>query len=701
MSSASPVVSSSHNHSGDETEDRALLLERYAPLTWVLAGILGLAAVLRLVGLAAVSLQGDEYRSLDEATGHFGANLTSLLYDVILRAMMQFGTGVEVVRLPSVIFGVASVFAVYLLADALIDRATALVASLLMATSAYAIGYSQEVRFYTLFLFAGILALYALIVLVRDGTSKRRIVWLVAANILCLAAHGLGAIVVVGEAVSLVLLTAPPHRVFRRFMVLCGFVVVGVFALTLHAVSRVLTTFLDRYQDSQLSYSSSRGLHLTNFVKIGWNFFVFSFGERVYPLWLWLTVPGAILVFVLVARGLWFHRNNRLVLGILLPQLILGPLILYLVLDAVTASQFTGASARYLMPMLGPFLIFMAAGITSWRRTLALGLSLVLVILLNVVTVYAYWQNNWNYSGYTADWPRVATIIAQNAFPGKTVILVDGRSTDPARYYFSRIERSHHLRQLALGGSAAHVAARADRVVVVTDTDRLSQQVDINRTLLPLQSHFEVVGGMTRYPLFVYVMAKASAPAIRPLLRPWRMLPLPPNIYDVSLADIRLPAHIRIPNGPHLTTYGALTLSQTSGTQDISLRMPRAPITRVVLATSLQGDARLRNGASVASVTLSGTAAQRSVVLRKGQMVEDWRRAGSSKRRPGAAYTVGYRWTKLISLEGKRAYPEAYSQFRAGIAVATVPVPRGQYTSVRLHYVAAKGILRVWALAIR
>ena len=97
----------------------------------LLSGIVAIATAVRIAGLSATALWGDEYRSIDEATSHLGANLTSVLYPFVLRAFMGMGQSVEVLRLPAVLFGVAAVVATYLLARTLTDERTAAIAAVM------------------------------------------------------------------------------------------------------------------------------------------------------------------------------------------------------------------------------------------------------------------------------------------------------------------------------------------------------------------------------------------------------------------------------------------------------------------------------------------------------------------------------------------------------------------------------------------
>jgi 4-amino-4-deoxy-L-arabinose transferase-like glycosyltransferase len=90
------------------------------------------------------------------------------LYHVVLKLWTMLAGNSEVaVRVPSVVFGVATVYVTYLIAKKLFEEKTALVASTLIATSPLAIYYSQEARMYSLAALAAALSVYFFISLLK------------------------------------------------------------------------------------------------------------------------------------------------------------------------------------------------------------------------------------------------------------------------------------------------------------------------------------------------------------------------------------------------------------------------------------------------------------------------------------------------------------------------------------------------------
>lgn len=154
----------------------------------VLAGILALAAVLRLVGLGTESLWGDEILSVLASRGPWLDIVTERttynqpFYFLLLHGWIGlFGESEFALRFPSAVFGVATVFFTFVLTRHLLDTRIALGAALLVAVSPVMIWYSQEARFYALTTLLLVVSTYALIRYLETGRSFFVIVYAVTA----------------------------------------------------------------------------------------------------------------------------------------------------------------------------------------------------------------------------------------------------------------------------------------------------------------------------------------------------------------------------------------------------------------------------------------------------------------------------------------------------------------------------------------
>jgi hypothetical protein len=96
------------------------------------------------------------------------------LYTVLLHFWIKLGTSDAHVKLFSVLFGVASIWAIYLLARRVGNSLAALVSCLLLSVSESAIYYSIEARPYALFLLLSLLSTYSFLCALNEPRAKRR-----------------------------------------------------------------------------------------------------------------------------------------------------------------------------------------------------------------------------------------------------------------------------------------------------------------------------------------------------------------------------------------------------------------------------------------------------------------------------------------------------------------------------------------------
>jgi len=110
---------------------------------------------------------------------HFPSNNDHPLYSVLAHlAVTAFGESPLVLRLPSVLFGIAAIPLLYLVGLAVTSRVEAGASALILTVSYHHIWFSQNARGYTLLLFCVLLSTYAL-VRWRE-TGRQRWLWVYA-----------------------------------------------------------------------------------------------------------------------------------------------------------------------------------------------------------------------------------------------------------------------------------------------------------------------------------------------------------------------------------------------------------------------------------------------------------------------------------------------------------------------------------------
>lgn len=145
-----------------------------------LLAVLALAAGLRFHGLGGHGLWQDEAYSFVFAimpAGKFWKLMWSregnmLLYYVLLRAWVHVGTSEFILRLPSVIFSLASVGMTYALGKQIFSKSTGLIAALLLSAHMLDLFLSQNARSYTLTVFLLLASAWTFVRMVRSPERK-------------------------------------------------------------------------------------------------------------------------------------------------------------------------------------------------------------------------------------------------------------------------------------------------------------------------------------------------------------------------------------------------------------------------------------------------------------------------------------------------------------------------------------------------
>ena len=275
------------------------------PIPWLLLGAITLVAlVLRLVGLNK-GLWWDEIYFLVVTVRHplgeiltvFTGDTQHPLYSVMARlCLVVFGEEPWSLRLPAVLFGVASVPALYLLAAKVTSRAEALVAAAFLAVSYHHVWFSQNARGYTTLAFFAIVSALFLLEGIRSQRIGPYIAYAVAASlgiythitmVFLVAAHFL---IAMGWLISE---ARKGTRPLRWQPALVGFVLAGVLAAAMYApIMTQVLHFFAHHPSSMKAVSTPK----------------WALAETLRGLSLGLGTTGILLgAAVVVLCGLWSY----------------------------------------------------------------------------------------------------------------------------------------------------------------------------------------------------------------------------------------------------------------------------------------------------------------------------------------------------------------------------------------------------------
>jgi mannosyltransferase len=373
--------------------------------------VLGLMTLTGLLGgfrLGAPSLWLDEAWSVaivDPAAGGGGyelltdPDLSGMLYYLVLRPWVSIaGLAEWALRLPSLVFAVAAVPLVFLVARELLDARSARVALVVFATSGMLFEWARNVRCYTLALLLVIAATYLFLRAARSGDRRWWVAW-VLIGALSIYAHLFSAIVIGSQFLTLPFLSrASTDR--RRGVLAAGSM--GVLILP-------LAFFVLAGGDGQVWWIPD--LHPRVFLWLATMFAGVGTSLLAVPALL-LVVAGA------VTLGRWIRRHGLsdpaggnalfLLVWLLLPFAVVAGI-------SVVRPLFV---PRYFIGVLPAFALVLAVGITRLRRPslMVAALSVVIVATLPLlVSRYAV-------TGHE-DWRGVSDLIEPRWRSGDVIVI--------------------------------------------------------------------------------------------------------------------------------------------------------------------------------------------------------------------------------------------------------------------------------------
>jgi len=393
--------------------------------TPVLLALIGLALTLRLIALGD-GLWFDEIQTLvnyarlpvGQVVTTFDSQNNHLLYSVAASVTLtMFGEAAATLRLPAVIFGVASLWALHRFGIMVASRREALLAVTLMAVSYHHVWFSQNARGYTALLFFTLLGTWAFLLLLTRTPSWALIAGYGLAMGLATYTHVTAALTVVAHGGIWAWLAWRHHTTEWRAPLL-ALVLSGLVATTLYALvlPQLFDTLLARTPSAQTT-------------------------EWQSPLWLVVEtvrglargLPGgwlAVLVgLALAASGMWsYWRQDPIVLAcMVLPPVLTAAMALALSHNLWPRFFFFAAGFALLILVRGIFTVSLLAG--RHARPVAT-IATIVVALASASTVPRAWQPKQDYEG-------AATFVEETRAPGDAMVTVD-LTTFPVTEYLAR-----------------------------------------------------------------------------------------------------------------------------------------------------------------------------------------------------------------------------------------------------------------------
>ncbi len=423
----------------------SLIRARY----WLLvAGIIAIAALLRIVFLGTKSFDVDESASVTYARLGWTAFLSAVsrdanmsLYYVLLRLWAQLGDSEAMLRSLSVIPAVATLPAVYALGTRLFGRDVGLIALVLLCVNAFHIAYAQNARGYSLLV---LLITLSSLFFVRGIERRSWQDWTgyVLTSVLSVYSHLFAGLALIAQWVSVVFLPTRqvPWKALSISILLTASLSLpmGVFVLTSYKIH-------------------ANSIPRPNLKDVVGLFFDLAGGAD--PKEILLRAPLAAylivcLMAVAAAARLWASRQasrGAWHYGFVLTWLWV-PILLALAISAVKPIFLR----RYLIVCLPSLMLLAAVGLSQIRPRWVLAGAMAVFIGLALHGDYYYYADT-PYETQDEDYRAATRYVLDHAEPGDAVLFYDEEIKIPFSYYRGR------FRDLASRPSITILSERARR----------------------------------------------------------------------------------------------------------------------------------------------------------------------------------------------------------------------------------------------
>lgn len=469
--------------------------------------------LLRLYQLGSNSLWFDEAISVwfaNESLGNILIKQTSgdvhpPFYYILLSLWINvLGNGEFDIRLLSAIFGILSIPLLYLIVKNLFGNLPALISALILAISPFHIYYSQEARMYSILTFCVLLSIFFMVKILSIGKELRQTkktifysIGYVISTVATLYCHNLALLLPVVQNLFFIIFWNR-HRPFLKFWIPS--------LLTIIILWAPWTSFFFEQSSSVGKSFYAPPLTLENIIILFANFN----NGPTYWLFNWIDVGNFSLIYrrlvllsiiffgFLFLIGIFYARQNprSLVLLLLIFSVPIGTQLLISLKHSILTSQ-------TLIWASMPYFVLIAMGITSIKNKRILTLALVLLLILNLASLYKY------YNEFEKErWDLAAEYVAQNSDKEDLLLFSSALGQIPFEYYFDKYDlmlekhglpKDYSERKMALEDVPAleNLLQNHKRIWLIyshdwfTDPERLSRATLEKKYCLVLNKNFE------------------------------------------------------------------------------------------------------------------------------------------------------------------------------------------------------------------
>ena len=567
--------------------------------------------ILLFLANAFPALYGDEYGSLNESKGIF-TNLHAIGYFIQLNFWHRISNEDWFLRLLSVFWlGIGIFWFTRWLLFEKVNSKVIRLATVLLVINPFLWMYGFQIRFYSYFFATSILFVWRFRCWQEDR-NHNNVSLLSISLLLLLTAHLFGFLVFL----TLMLAWLLSKIKKGKWYILWGLGLIATLTI-IPSIRLFLISIVLKYSNAYANISTdaiSRGLNISMLAKIPFTFYFFILGERVYPLWWWLTIPAMLVTIVAFLAGLQNTRQHKNLFLLIILMLLNIPL-MFLFLDPLAPPDLQGAAPRYVIFVL-PFLILLLAfGAQSkkWIR------SLIILISLGGLIYLAF--PSWSYGGIDfMNWPYFLNNAIRK--PQQTCVIYDGRSVWSIRRYLSPGYKIT---------SNLDDCSNYQNIAIITNDFHLDRTRSFDLFGEQISNDYILSSNMALFPAQITVFEKSSNGNLDNIL---------PSHMDIPEQDLRFP--IQIP-GRNWQLDGFTRLDQLKQSTEIPLNLVSNTIW---VLSNYYIDASVPFGTPVFSLEFTTTSGKKEVItIKTGVDTSSW--TGTCTECSSI-----YKWSKLIHFVG-------------------------------------------------
>ncbi len=345
-----------------------------------------------------------------------------------------FGNSEIIMRLPSVIFGTATIYFVYLIAKHLINgrnkvkKILPLISALFLATAPFHIYYSQEARMYSLATFFAALSFYYFLRLINNRLNNRKltVAYILSTTLLLYSDYYGLFIFLLQIVIGVLFLRKRTMELFRNFSIIAFLFLPVLFLLSIQLKTGIEASAILPGWGELVNVSFFKALPLT-FIK-------FSIGRiTIFNKSLYAVVALSLFAIygLLIANGLVL-KKKRLAKKYKSLIIILLWFLVPIFLAWVVSFLIPNYQPFRLLLSLPAFYLILSFGVVSFSKPISRFLAIAFVLLVNLVSLSFYYTNPYF---HREDWRGVVSYIEEEAKEDSAALLPSSTSHWPYTYY--------------------------------------------------------------------------------------------------------------------------------------------------------------------------------------------------------------------------------------------------------------------------